>query len=398
MNMPDQPVADEPLSSTAALALELQEARQQIGTLEAQVTRYKKAVTAADESMQRYQYLFEQAGDSIFIVDPLTLKILQANSNASRRLGYPPDDLLRLTLTDLEQHSATGLPLSIWESTFSSTRVYESLYRHRDGSTLPVEVSSRLITVGDQVLMQNFVRDIRQRKAVEAEREHLIAELDAFAGTVAHDLKNPASTIITAAQTLISDGQSFTPTRTRQYLEIIDRSAYKVTQIIDSLLMLASVRKQADIPIEPLDMAAIVGEALYELTLLIRTHKAAITVAPNLPGALGYAPWVGQIWTNYLSNAIKYGGKPPVITVGGEVNGKLARFWVADNGLGIPAEMLPRLFNEFTRLDRQHTNGTGLGLSIVQRIVNRGRRSECREQAWSKCIQFYAATGRGIRQ
>lgn len=79
------------------------------------------------------------------------------------------------------------------------------------------------------------------------------------------------------------------------------------------------------------------------------------------------------MWANYLSNAIKYGGTPPVVQIGADLDAPgMVRFWVADNGNGIPEAKLPLLFTEFTRLDDHPANkGTGLGLSIVQRIVHR---------------------------
>jgi len=87
---------------------------------------------------------------------------------------------------------------------------------------------------------------------------------------------------------------------------------------------------------------------------------------------MGYAPWVEEIWVNYISNAIKYGGTPPRIELGANppVDG-IVWFWVQDNGGGLSAEERRRLFTPFTRLNHRDTPGYGLGLSIVKRIVDR---------------------------
>jgi signal transduction histidine kinase len=87
---------------------------------------------------------------------------------------------------------------------------------------------------------------------------------------------------------------------------------------------------------------------------------------------LGYAPWIEEVWVNYLSNAIKYGGRPPRVELGAETQpGGLVRFWVRDNGPGIAPEAQVRLFVPFTRLDQVRAKGHGLGLSIVRRIVEK---------------------------
>ena len=93
------------------------------------------------------------------------------------------------------------------------------------------------------------------------------------------------------------------------------------------------------------------------------------------PSAMGHAPWVEEVWVNYLSNAIKYGGsesEPPRIELGAETQADgMIRFWVHDNGPGIAPEDQARLFTPFTRLDQARATGHGLGLSIVRRIAEK---------------------------
>ena len=87
---------------------------------------------------------------------------------------------------------------------------------------------------------------------------------------------------------------------------------------------------------------------------------------------MGHQPWVEEIWVNYLSNAIKYGGPSPRVLLGGErQDDGMVRFWIRDFGQGINQADLQRLFIPFTKLQQAHTQGHGLGLSIVQRIAKR---------------------------
>jgi two-component system sensor histidine kinase/response regulator len=97
-----------------------------------------------------------------------------------------------------------------------------------------------------------------------------------------------------------------------------------------------------------------------------------MVVPDTWPAALGYGLWVEQVWVNYISNAIKYGGRPPRVELGAEAQPDgMVRFWVRDNGSGLMPEARARLFVPFTQPAHLHGKGHGLGLSIVRRIVDR---------------------------
>ena len=146
-----------------------------------------------------------------------------------------------------------------------------------------------------------------------------------------------------------------------------------MARIIDELLLLASVRRQDEVRLEELNMAAIVHETQERVDYLARQYGAEISLPLTWPAAVGHAAWIEEVWTNYLSNAIKYGGRPPRIEMGATVleNDGLVRFWVRDNGAGLAPEDQARLFTEFTQLHQLRAQGHGLGLSIVRRIVER---------------------------
>ncbi len=204
------------------------------------------------------------------------------------------------------------------------------------------------------------------------ERDRLVGDLEAFAHTVAHDLKTPLATIGGFAQVLREAYDELPDDQIRDILEHMDRGAEKATAIIDALLLLAGVRTLQKVEIAPLDMAAIVQEVCGGLANLIEQHQADISFPDEWPSAQGYRPWVDEIWVNYLSNAVKYGGTPPCIELGyDEPTGGKIRFWVRDNGCGLTQEDRAQLFRPFSRLGQRDVEGYGLGLSIVQRIVER---------------------------
>ncbi len=209
---------------------------------------------------------------------------------------------------------------------------------------------------------------LRQRTAELQTRNE---DLDAYAHTVAHDLKSPLAQIVGFSETLEQEWANVSDDELQHYLRVMARNGRKMSRIIDELLLLAGVRIM-DIETEPLNMESIVAEATGRLADLMEEHQAEITLPETWPVALGYGPWVEEVWINYISNAVKYGGRPPRVELGAatQSNG-MVQFYVRDNGHGLTPEAQARLFKPFTRLDQVRTEGHGLGLSIVRRIAEK---------------------------
>ena len=208
---------------------------------------------------------------------------------------------------------------------------------------------------------------------LEIKTAELIAqnhELDAYAHTVAHDLKQPVSTVI-AASTLYNNTQ-LPPERKPQLIDTIQRSANKMRSIIDSLLLLANIRKSEKVALAAIDIRHTASEACTRLQPLIEQQNASITFDENWPNVLGHEQWIEEIWTNYISNALKYGGENPIIKLGAAPQEKgMVKCWVKDSGPGLNAEQQQELFDKFVRFDAQAAEGHGFGLSIVKRIAQR---------------------------
>ncbi|NJL92890.1 MAG: PAS domain-containing protein [Anaerolineae bacterium] len=204
-------------------------------------------------------------------------------------------------------------------------------------------------------------------------QKHALQELDAYARSVAHDLKTPLGVVQSYSQLLELGRTSLDAQTVADYLTLIRRNAQKMTTIIDSLLLLASVRNQNEVELRSLDMGQVFSDALLRLGQAQEKSKTHLVSPASWPTAQGYAPWVEEIWVNYLSNALKYGGTPPIIEVGAApLPENKVRYWVKDNGSGLSEVDQKKLFTEFGRLQQHlHLEGHGLGLSIVQRIVHR---------------------------
>ncbi len=208
-------------------------------------------------------------------------------------------------------------------------------------------------------------------RELQLEREERIAELDAFAHTVAHDLKNPLSRIILSQELLQEKLEPLMDDKSKAIMNISVNGGRHLVKIIDELLLLASVR-QGDIETEPVDMAAVVLSTQDRLAHMIDEAHAEIILPESWPTAMGYAPWLEEVWANYLSNGLKYGGQPPRLHLGSvdQLDG-MVRFWIQDNGAGLTTDEQDNLFKAFSRVHDQSIKGHGLGLSIVGRIVKR---------------------------
>ncbi len=246
-------------------------------------------------------------------------------------------------------------------------------------SQAPRQFTEGEITTGQALIHQAAIaiynaRLVEELRQYTAELEAQNAELDAFAHTVAHDLKNPLTSLIGYSRLTEKRLDRLPGEKLRRNLQVIGQNAQKMHDIIDELLLLASVRKVDEVERGPLDMAGIVAEAQSRLSGLVDERQVDIILPDPTawPEAVGYGPWIEEVWVNYLSNAIKYGGEPPRVELGAtpQENGSV-RFWVRDNGAGLTDKDQARLFTPFTRLHQVYAKGHGLGLSIVQRIVEK---------------------------
>lgn len=222
-------------------------------------------------------------------------------------------------------------------------------------------------------------QDITDRKRVEEmmrkQAEQLQSrneELDAFAHTVAHNLKNPIASMMGTASLTLTYYDRMTDEERKDNLAAIIEGAYKARAIIDSILLLAGVNRKSTVEIGPIDMREVILSVCDRLQPMIQETNATVIIPEALPGAIGYAPWVEEVWANYLSNALKYGGTPPVVEFGAdEPDEGQVRYWIADNGPGLTEEEREQVFTPFIRLNQVKVEGHGLGLSVVHRIVQR---------------------------
>ncbi|MCB0211030.1 MAG: response regulator [Anaerolineae bacterium] len=324
----------------------------------------EKQITALLHSEVRFHKMIEHNADAIVIIDHNNT-IRFVNPAAENLFGSPAEYLIdKQFMYPIVVDEATEISLSNTKTdnilAFAEMRVVEMLWEEK-----PAYLASlRDITVRKQA--ERSLREYTQE--LQARNE----ELDAFAHSVAHDLRNPLTLIVGFAKMLEEEYHTLSAAEIQKTVRTIAFTGQKMSHIVDGLLVLAGLRNQS-IKQEPLDMAAIVQEVRHQLQPLIETHQPKFIMPGQWPVVIGYRPWIEQVWTNYMSNAIKYGGESPEIELGAQVQSNgMACFWVSDNGPGLSYEDQKRLFKPFMRLESStNSEGHGLGLSIVKRIIER---------------------------
>jgi len=130
---------------------------------------------------------------------------------------------------------------------------------------------------------------------------------------------------------------------------------------------LAGVRGAEQVKLETVDMGTVVKETLKRMELMLNQHNAIIVEPDAWLPAQGYGPWLEEVWYNYLSNGLKYGGTPPRLVLGNDQQeNDMVRFWIKDNGPGIDPEALEKIFIPFFSTKK---TGSGIGLSLSRQIM-----------------------------
>lgn len=241
----------------------------------------------------------------------------------------------------------------------------------KDGSMLPIEITLSFLRTDSGIIGMSFITDISARKKAEKELHTRIKELDDYAHSVAHDLNSSLGGIISVSQLLMDKIDNLSPDKQHRYLTEIVKTGKKLNSIISELLLFASMKKD-NIQLTPVNNKDLVNSVVDRLSDQIHDSGALINVQKNLHDCLGYGPWIEEMWFNYISNAIKYGGSPPVIDISSKLeHDGLVTFMVKDNGNGISEDLKDVIFEESNETKNKYILGHGLGLNIVKKIANK---------------------------
>jgi two-component system phosphate regulon sensor histidine kinase PhoR len=209
--------------------------------------------------------------------------------------------------------------------------------------------------------------DLTRTKQLERTRQEFVAN-------VSHELRTPLSLIKGYAETLL-DGAKDNPEVATKFLQTIDRNARRLDLLIQDLLIISSLESgRVSLAFGSVNLRSLTDRMLMDFKSRAEArHVKLVSAMPDLFAHADEAR-LEQVLGNLLENAVKYGRENGTVTVGGRpTTDGLLELFVQDDGPGIPAESLERVFERFYRVDKARSRdqgGTGLGLSIVKHIVH----------------------------
>lgn len=367
-------------------------ATDEIGTL---ATAFNGMVAALDkkraallESENNFRSLAETASDGMMVISG-SGSFDYCNYHAARILGYGVDELLRCGISDVAHPDDLSHLLERFHKVISWEKVptqYVTRIVRKDGTVIPVEVTSSLTIWREQSADLVIFRDISERRRIEEDIRNLNGELqqqaaelaaanrelESFGYTLSHDLKAPLTTIFCAAQGLTDlYGEQLDETG-KFFLDGICKGSERMDELIDAMFLFSRISR-SELQHDEIDLSMLVTRIMLGLRMEDQNRKVDSVIAPGII-AMGDLPLLKSALENLLGNAWKYTRNEPVahIEFGSFPHEGEQVYFVRDNGAGFDMKNADKLFKPFQRLHpASEFKGTGIGLATVHRIIER---------------------------
>ncbi len=366
------------------------------------VTARERAEALLRESEERYRAVVQHVVDGVITIDQHGI-IRSVNVAAERLFGYSAAELrgknVALLMPEPYQSQHDGYIASYRET--GQAKIIgigrEVFGRRKNGSVFPIDLAISEFRLGEARYFTGLVRDISERKEVEARLEFYAEaltrqnaelassnqELDDFAYIASHDLKEPLRGIHNYAGFLIEDHGDRLGDDGRAKLETVKRLAQRLEGLINSLLTFSRVGR-VELAVQETDLNQILAEVLDSLAITLKQKGVEVRIPKRLPSLRCDQVRIAEVFRNLITNAIKYNDKPTKwVEIGACADGEPvgsgkfrpgeAAFYVRDNGIGIQEKHFETVFQIFKRLHSRdrYGEGTGAGLTIVKKIVER---------------------------
>ncbi|NOZ76762.1 MAG: PAS domain S-box protein [Euryarchaeota archaeon] len=336
------------------------------------------------ETEEHFRAVMDSAIDALVSIDAGG-RIIFWNPSAERMFGYTPEEAVGNPVTLIiperyrEVHSRALKQVTSGGKPGMTGRVYQVEGLKKDGGEVPVELSLARWEAGGEVFFTGIIRDITKRKEAEdalmgytEEIEESNRMMQLFTDIMRHDLLNPAGVIQSFTELLLEKEDD--PEK-RDILETIQGAAARLVAMIENASRYSKLESMEEIECRDMDLGAVLEEAVDDLAHLIEERGMTLDNLARGRYPAWVNPMVKDVFTNLISNAIKYSPPGSRITVDIRDEDGDWLFYVRDRGEGVPDEFKERLFTRFERLGKEGVKGTGLGLAIVKRLVelHRGR-------------------------
>ena len=338
-------------------------AQQERHLAEIEISNRKQQQTSLDAKAQQ-QVLFNSMLEGLLLLDR-NRKIYLVNRAFKNLFGLKSELRGKTIVEALRLHELDEL----LQRVEAEQQVLDYEIKLPDLNERWLQVNAAVITnsAGERDGTILVFHDLTRLKQLERTRQEFVAN-------VSHELRTPLSLIKGYVETLL-DGARNNPEVAERFLKIIERNAERLDLLIHDLLAISALESgQMKLDLQPVQLRVLADKVLNFLHA--KAENKNVTLINELPEFTvnADANRLDQVLANLVDNAIKYGFAKGTVTVGGKKrdDGKLEIF-VRDDGPGIPAEALSRVFERFYRVDKARSRdqgGTGLGLAIVKHIVH----------------------------
>jgi PAS domain S-box-containing protein len=336
------------------------------------------AVRAMEESEQRFRILVEQVKDyAIFMMD-LNGRATSWNEGVRRVLGYDEGEFLGIDVAKIftPEDAAQGVPVAeLNEAAATGTAGNDRWMRRQDGSRFWASGVTTALRdrSGVHIGYTKVMRDLTARMHAEEALKQADRRKDEFLATLAHELRNPLAPLrnsVNILQLTVADDSIVT-----RLCETMERQVNHLVRLVDDLLEVSRItRGKIELRKERVELAAIARNAIETSRPLIDAAGVQLAIAlPQEPIIVNGDPVrLGQIFANLLNNAAKYTNEGGQIWFTARQENREAVVSVRDTGIGIPPNVLPKVFDMFMQVDRstnRSQGGLGIGLTLVRSLV-----------------------------
>lgn len=322
--------------------------------------------------------LIDTSPVGVAVFDAPSGTLVSINREASRIVGdlLIPDrsldqllEVLTFRRADGREVSLEAVPLAQVLRTGETVRAEEIVIEVPDGRSVTTLVNVTPIYLGEGAV-ESVVVTVQDMTPQE-ELERLRAE---FLGMVSHELRVPLTSIKGAITTLLASPTGLDPVEMRQFYRIIDHQTDRMRDLISDLLDVTRIETGSlSVTPEPTDVISLVDEARNTFLSSGGRNTIEIDLPPDLPWIMADRRRIVQVLNNLLSNAARYSEASAAIRLTAVREDCYVGISVADEGRGVPADVLPHLFRKFSPVASEYsereTQGTGLGLAICKGIV-----------------------------